>query len=474
MSRRLDHLASDDLRRLAALALAQLPPRQRDALLARFPAPPPADRPAPPEVAAVHAAAERLRDALHDADADLARLWGEPANPTDPVEATLREASDALHAAVDTLLAWLQRQPGSTDLRASVDDAVEAGEALWGWRSERTPQLRFVDLLPRPRAWDTLLVWQLVADPSVDVEALVGRLVDVPPLGPPLLVAATGRRARAVLTELERRAGLGEPGAARWLVHEATGEGKARLLDAYAALAPDLGAAWADLLAADGHWDALVAGAERSPGAVAVPPPLLYRALLATCRPEEAWHVGLGAGDAVPVAQIWDDAQALGRLDGLRAAAARSARPEARWLARPEAELLRLPSRRYDHEAAKEVVRYAVARLSRGERPSTVRAALPSDALLARLAVAEDPHDPAACLHAALDALERLVAFHVAGRTRSRYTRAVTYWREHERLRIEHADLLRTSPHRAASLEERFGEELRRLPGLADALASAG
>lgn len=470
MPRRLEHLSPADLHQLAMLALAQLPPRQRNALLARFPAGESDSPHAPPAVAAVQLAAERLLDALHDAENDLGRLWAEGPNPSDPVEVSLREPAEALSDSTDVLARWLSEETASADLRASVDEACALVERVLAWRSERTPQLRFVDLLPQPAGWEGLRTWLAFADPTVDVATLVARIVErsPSPTARPLLAAATGRRARAVHDELVRLASEGNPGAARWLVHESTSEEVAVHLDRYAALAPDLGSAWAVRAEATARWEDLAAAAARG---IDVPVPTAYRALLRTGRAAEAWRVGLSTSGpgapSVDLCVLWDDAAALDDLSGLREAALGSARPEARWVARDEAELLVLPSRRYDHEAAKEVVRYAVARLTQGERPSLVRASQPSEALLARLATAPGAHDGARCLAAALDALERLIAFHVAGRSRTRYTRAVVYWREHQRLATEHSPALPTARGR---LEMRFAEELRRIPALREEL----
>ena len=312
-----------------------------------------------------------------------------------------------------------------------------------------------------------LELWQyLYANRTGDSETLARELAQQWPggHGGSLLGQVLGLQAQPVVSALEKLADAGDAGAARWRIAQGS-DHKNDYLARYAGLAPDLGEAWARQLAAQERWPELE---QAEANGITVPSALLYRARMAQGRFAEAFTGAFPVPSGMSAEQMWDEAMAAGALDTLRHCARKSGDRLGRWLGMEEPELLELPVR-YDHDAVKAVVLYAVARLSGGQLAAPASIYWVSAGILARLATAPGPHDRKRCIAAALAGYEQMIAFHIAGRSRNRYARAAAYWAALRELAVAEGELLRHEVVRNRHLED-----LRRLPALRSEMAAVG
>lgn len=457
-----DHLSREQALQLLDAALSFLPPARRRDLLALIPAPPTPPAPREEALARVIDVAEEFVSYLDGHPEEMAAWMNGDDWEQDPeLDADLSAQHAALDEALADACAWLATQRPSQALAERLSEVTEAIDDLMAWECPYATGVTYGERTDPPRHLQAFSVWSFLAGATgMRPDAIAARLASEwpRPVATGLLAAALGSKAEAVSTALRGLADAGNDGAARWMLQEAADD--AGLLGRYAHLARDLGERWSQRMAEAGAWRELAEGAERG---VQVPDALLFRARIRLGLYEQGFRGALAPASSVDFVELWDEAVRADQLPLLRSLARVSQRRTARWVALEEHEFLRAPAR-YDHEETKKVVAYAIARAT-GTASSRVRPYDLGEALLSRLAVAPGPHDEAACVSAALDGLERMIAFHVAARSRNRYARAAAYWAEHRALATRFG-----LAHRHAALHTTFAEELRRLPALRDEL----
>ncbi len=462
-----DHLSREQLCQLLETAFSMLTAAKRRSFLEKMPAPP---LPPPPTAGAFERVIEVVDGLIDFLDEDPAGAatwingsdWDRDTEFEEELEAWQEDLQEALKEAVR----YLATQRPNDMLSGQLKELMEAIDLLCTWECEYATGVTYSEIGDGIPGLEPLRIWSyLLQNSKTNVIDLASELVKKwpRPREASLLVAALGaKRAHAVAGALGVLADQGNAGAARWLVQDPPGN--PALLARYAALAPDLGNQWCAQLAARQDWKTLVEAPKRN---IQVPPALLYQAAVQLQDDDLAFRTTLAHGSGFPLAPVWDNAVLAGKLDLFRQQAKQSSRAEARWIGLEEAALLQLPSD-YDHDIIKRVVSYAIARLSKGKITSEAKSYELSVELLARLATAPGPHDPASCLKTALDGLESMIRFHIAGKSRSRYNRAAAYWAQHSHLCQEWK-----LPNRAMQLRGSLAEELRRLPALRKELIEA-
>jgi hypothetical protein len=461
-----DHLSREQLCDLLESAVSLLSAASRRRFVETIPTPPVPLPPSEEALARVVEVTESLREFLDDHEAEVVIWMGDGWNQS----ATFNEEHYALQADLDDALkegvAWLATQRPSSSLSEQIVEALRAVQALMEWETE-SMGVPYGEMVTVPEHLEPFRIWasliEYAKSKPTDIAAIL--VAGWPrPVGSSLLAAALGaREASQVYAALTVIADQGNDAAARWLLLAAPDDDA--LLNRYAHLSPDIGERWSRKMAEEGRWEAIVQGLERN---VALPHNILYKAALQLKHYDLAFRDVFAAGPRVPIAQVWDDALAAGKLDLLRQVARTSSQGVARWIALDEPDLLHLPPK-YDHEAMKAVISYATARVSRGKIMSEAHSYTLDEELLARLATAPGPHDAARCVETALEGLEQMMAFHVAGRSRNRYARAAAYWAQHGAL----CQKFGLTP-RHATLRITFSEELHRLPALRSELDRAG
>lgn len=389
---------------------------------------------------------------------DAANVWEEAARarPEGPRLAPVIERGVAGHAARVALEQALGRWLEDASVAVDAAGEVSGGREELGVVVARLGPWGALDPEgPRGEVWEDLRLAEVIAGAGgPEVGARVRRLAPrVGALGLPLWGFAGPWQERLLGAALALAEG-GSAGAARLAIRLDLKPGP--LLDRFRALGPDLARAWAERHLRVGHADRVLEAAREG---LVLPRVTLFEARRRAGQAALAWAGLFPLPGGVDPVRLWDEAIEAGELELLRAAARESGDRLGTWLAADEPGLCVLPGQRYDHEQVKAVTAYAVARL--GLPPGPAESAWLPAPLVARLAAAPGPHDPARCLDAALAGYERLVAFHVAGRSRARYARAAAYWRAHAALCAATGQA-----GRHAVLGARFAEELRRLPAL--------
>lgn len=463
-----EHLSREQLSDLLEAAVSFLPASKRRLLLGMVPAPPVPPPSSATALATVVDVAEGLQAFLDDHSEDAATwIQGDDWSHNEEFDGELAAWQAELNGALKEAVAWLASQKATPGLTQQLGEVMAAIDELNDWECEYATGVTYGELAPRLEHLEPFSVWAYLLEntKAAPAEIAAGMVAEWHcPVGASLLLAALGnKKAGLVGAALVVLADEGNAAAARWLLLAAPDD--VGQLTRYAPLAPDLGQRWSMKMSEGGHWEEIVKGRERN---VAVRHDIMYRAALELKRYDILFRDVFTTDARVPISQVWDDAVGAGELDLLRQVARTHSRGAAKWIALDEPDLLHLPPK-YDHEAVKAAVSYAIARASKGRLKSEARAYALDEALLARLATAPGPHDEARCVDTALSGLEQMVAFHIAGRSRHRYARAAAYWAQHGAL-CQAFEL----PLRHLGLRATFFEELRRLPALRDELGRAG
>lgn len=458
-----DHLNAQELRTLLDHAVDLLSPAKRRLLMANM-RPPTAPATARAfDIAAIEEAAAELAAYIEDHEEAIAAIVNDDWNPNGDVQENYWALEADLEQAIAESAVVLESAPVDEETAAAVAQALGAVADL---HATDICGISYGEVAEVSAGAQVLELWQyLYANRTADPATLADGLVHRWPRGQgdPLLVGVLDEELSAwVVDALEALADSGDASAARWLIVQDL-DCQQDWLARYAGLARDLGEMWARHLAACQRWPELEQAAATG---VTVPGELLYSARIAQGRFVEAFTGAFPLPMGLTAEQLWDDAVSAGVLDILREVSVRSVDRMGRWLGAQEPELLEL-STHYDHDAIKAVVSYAVARLSGGKHESPCGVYWLTHGLLARLATAPGPHDHARCVAVALAGYEKMIAFHIAGRSRNRYRRAAVYWAALRELAVAEGD-----PRRDDALRVRHSEDLRRLPALRSEMAA--